>query len=94
LLIADRPDWASWPFKSEASLRGHLKAERAEQTGSQSYVPPDESDDKAIKMALDLLRGTATNVAFLPIPRRRFITDEPTLSIQPTGAAVWRSAVT
>jgi hypothetical protein len=23
-------------------------------------VPPNESDDKAIKMALDLLRGTAT----------------------------------
>ena len=55
--------------KGEASLRGHLKAEGAEQTGSQSYVPPNESDDKAIKMALDLLRGTATNVAFPPNPR-------------------------
>jgi carboxyl-terminal processing protease len=52
--------------KGEASLRGHLKAEGAEQTGSQSYVPPDEADDKAIKMALDLLRGTATNAAFPP----------------------------
>jgi carboxyl-terminal processing protease len=55
--------------KGEASLRGHLKAEGAEQTGSQSYVPPDESDDKAIKMALDLLRGTATNAAFPPNPK-------------------------
>ena len=52
--------------KGEASLRGHLKAEGAEETGSQSYVPPNESDDKAIKMALDLLRGTATNAAFPP----------------------------
>jgi len=55
--------------KGEASLRGHLKAEGAEQTGSQSYVPPDESDDKAIKMALDLLRGAATNAAFPPKPK-------------------------
>jgi carboxyl-terminal processing protease len=55
--------------KGEASLRGHLKAEGAEQTGSQSYVPPDESDDKAIKVALDLLRGTATNAAFPPHPK-------------------------
>ena len=56
-------------IKGEASLRGHLKAEGAEQTGSQSYVPPDEADDKAIKMALDLLRGTATNAAFPPKPK-------------------------
>ncbi|MGB5182737.1 MAG: peptidase S41, partial [Xanthobacteraceae bacterium] len=55
--------------KGEASLRGHLKAEGAEQTGSQSYVPPDESDDKALKMGLDLLRGTATNAAFPPNPK-------------------------
>ncbi|MGB5181169.1 MAG: S41 family peptidase [Xanthobacteraceae bacterium] len=55
--------------KGEASLRGHLKAEGAEQTGSQSYVPPNESDDKAINMALDLLRGTATNAAFPPNPK-------------------------
>ena len=40
-------------------------------------MPPDESDDKAIKTALDLLRGTATNAAFPPNPMRRFITDEP-----------------
>jgi carboxyl-terminal processing protease len=55
--------------KGEASLRGHLKAEGAEQTGSQSYVPPNEPDDKAIKMALDLLRGAATNAAFPPKPK-------------------------
>ena len=55
--------------KGEASLRGHLKAEGAEETGSQSYVPPNETDDKAIKMALDLLRGTASNAAFPPNPK-------------------------
>ena len=55
--------------KGEASLRGHLKAEGAEETGSQSYVPPNASDDKAIKMALDLLRGTASNAAFPPNPK-------------------------
>ena len=54
--------------KGEASLRGHLKAEGDEQTGSQSYVPPDAKDDKALNMALDLLRGTTTNSAFPPIP--------------------------
>src|SRR5438094_743233 len=55
--------------KGEASLRGHLKAEGSEETGSQSYVPPNQSDDKAIKMAIDLLRGTASNAAFPPNPK-------------------------
>jgi carboxyl-terminal processing protease len=67
-VVQDVPDnmKAQIDTKGEASLRSHLKAEGAEQTGSQSYVPPNESDDKAIKMALDLLRGTATNAAFPP----------------------------
>ena len=43
--------------KGEASLRGHLKAEGQEETGSQSYVPPDAKDDKVLKMAADLLHG-------------------------------------
>src|ERR1700729_212716 len=55
--------------KGEASLRGHLKAEGSEESGSQSYVPPDEKDDKALKMALDLLRGSASNAAFPPNPK-------------------------
>ena len=55
--------------KGEASLPGHLKAEGSEKSGSQSYVPPDEKDDKALKMALDLLRGTASNAAFPPNPK-------------------------
>jgi carboxyl-terminal processing protease len=44
---------------SETTLRGHLKAEGDEQTGSQSYVPTDPKDDKALHAALDLLRGVA-----------------------------------
>ncbi|HEY7242935.1 MAG TPA: S41 family peptidase [Xanthobacteraceae bacterium] len=43
--------------RGEASLRGHLKAEGSEQTGSQSYVPPDSKDDKALHAALGLMRA-------------------------------------
>jgi carboxyl-terminal processing protease len=53
---------------SEATLRGHLSAEGQEQTGSQSYVPPDAKNDKALHMALDLIRGTQTNPAYPPKP--------------------------
>jgi len=51
--------------KGEASLRGHLKAEGGgqEETGSQSYVPPDEKDDKALHVAIDLLHGIKENAA-------------------------------
>jgi carboxyl-terminal processing protease len=53
--------------KGEASLRGHLQGDAGkEQTGSQSYVPPDVKDDKALTMAEDLLRGTKVNPAFPP----------------------------
>ena len=55
--------------KGEASLRGHLKAEGSEESGSQSYVPPDEKDDKALKEALDLLRGAISDAAFPPNPK-------------------------
>ena len=52
--------------KGEASLRGHLKAEGQEETGSQSYVPPDAKDDKALKMADDLLHGIKQSVSNAP----------------------------
>ncbi len=57
-------------MRSEASLPGHLKAEGDEQTGSQSYVPREAKDDKALQTALGLLRGTETNPAFPPNPRQ------------------------
>jgi carboxyl-terminal processing protease len=48
-------------LQGEASMRGHLSAEGAEQTGSQSYVPPNEKDDKALAAAYNLLRGVTVN---------------------------------
>jgi len=55
--------------RGEAALRGHLKAEGDEQTGSQAYIPPDAKDDKALNLAYDLLRGTKVNAAFPPNPK-------------------------
>jgi carboxyl-terminal processing protease len=52
---------------AEASLRGHLKAEGDEQTGSQSYIPPDPKDDKALHVALDLIRSNPRNSACLDL---------------------------
>ena len=48
-------------LKGEASIRGHLSAEGTEQTGSQSYVPPEEKDDKALAAAYNLLRRSSVN---------------------------------
>jgi carboxyl-terminal processing protease len=53
-------------IRGEASLHGHLKAEGTEESGSQSFVPLDEKDDRALKEALDLLRGTIMDAAFPP----------------------------
>ena len=54
-------------IKGESSLKGHLKAaEGEEQAGSQSYVPTDTKDDKALNAAYDLLRGVMVNSAFPP----------------------------
>ena len=50
------------------SLRGHPKADGEEQVGSQSCVPPEAKDDKALNLALDLMRGVQENPAF---PRKR-----------------------
>jgi carboxyl-terminal processing protease len=55
--------------KGEASLRGHLKAEGEEETGSQSYIPPKPEDDKALKMADDLLRGIKNSASPTTPPR-------------------------
>jgi carboxyl-terminal processing protease len=58
---------ADTSIMGEASLRGHLKGDPGkEQTGSQSYIPPDEKNDKALTMAEELLRGARTNPAFPP----------------------------
>ena len=56
-------------IKGEASMRGHLSAEGAEQTGSQSYVPPEEKDDKALAAAFNLLRGVTVNADVRSSPK-------------------------
>jgi len=55
--------------RGESSLRNHLKSDGQEETGSQSYVPPDPKNDKALVNALELLRGKQTNAAFPPNPK-------------------------
>jgi carboxyl-terminal processing protease len=68
-VLQDVPDElkARAEIKGEASMRGHLSAEGAEQTGSQSYVPP-KKDDKALGAAYNLLRGVTVN-ADVPSPK-------------------------
>jgi carboxyl-terminal processing protease len=70
-VLQDVPDdlKARTDTKGEASLRGHLKAEGSEESGSQSFVPQEEKDDKALKEALDLLRGAISDAAFPPNPK-------------------------
>jgi carboxyl-terminal processing protease len=58
-LLQDEPDKNS---RTEANAATSSR-------GSQSYVPPDKRDDKALKMALDLMRGATSDAAFPPNPR-------------------------
>ena len=37
--------------------------------GTESYVPSDTRDDKALQLAIGLLRGVRTNPAFPPNPK-------------------------
>jgi carboxyl-terminal processing protease len=69
-VVQDVPDElkARSESKGEASMRGHLSGEGAEQGGSQSYVPPNEKNDKALQMAYSLLRGT-TSANIAPSPK-------------------------
>jgi carboxyl-terminal processing protease len=59
--------------RGEASLRGHLVGEDADQegeeeSGSLAYVPPEPADDKQLQYALDLLNGLQVNGAYPPDP--------------------------
>src|SRR5215203_1349801 len=71
-VLQDVPDElkARTDTKGESSLRGHLKGEGQEETGSQSYIPPDPKNDKALTTALELVRGTQKNSAYPPNPRQ------------------------
>ena len=70
-VLQDVPDElkARFEIKGEASMRGHLSAEGAEQSGSQSYVPPAEKDDKALAAAYKLLRGVTVNAGVPSSPK-------------------------
>src|ERR1700741_4564543 len=67
-VVQDVPDElkARTDTRGEASLRGHLKSDGDEKTGSQSYVPPDAKDDKALKVADDLLHGIKSSSSAPP----------------------------
>jgi carboxyl-terminal processing protease len=62
-ILQDVPDElkSRYQIKGEASMRGHLSADGAEQVGSQSYVPPVAKDDKALSAAFNLLRGVTVS---------------------------------
>ncbi|TFV69844.1 S41 family peptidase [Bradyrhizobium frederickii] len=80
-VLQDVPDElkARTDTKGEASLRGHLKNDGDEKTGSQSYVPPDAKDDKALKLAGDLLHGIKNSASAAPAPGgdTKATTDKP-----------------
>jgi hypothetical protein len=53
-VLQDVPtDLAPTNAEGEASMRGHLKAENLEKSGSQSHIPPDEKKHRALKEAVD-----------------------------------------
>jgi hypothetical protein len=68
LLSPDLPSGFAALFNG--NIPGHLKAEGDEQKGSQSYIPKEAKDDKALQTALALIRGTETNPAFPPNPKQ------------------------
>ncbi len=79
-IVQDVPDeLKSRDIKGEASLRGHLKNDGDEKTGSQSYVPPDAKNDKALKAAADLLHGikVTSNAIITPPPGAAAAADKP-----------------
>lgn len=59
--------------RGEASLRGHLRGEGAEdgkeQSGSSSYVPRERNEDTQLLYALELLQGKKVDAHFPPDPK-------------------------
>ena len=43
--------------KGEASLKGHIKTNDDEKSGSSAYVPPDPKNDKQLIFAVDYLKS-------------------------------------
>jgi carboxyl-terminal processing protease len=59
-VLQDEPDSAKKSATGKATLSGHLPGKGVEQVASQSYVPPDPSNGKALTTALNLLHSTQT----------------------------------
>ena len=82
--LPDTSDWTVWAahleyggqavsefsstMLSRQDASGDQPGQRCEQLGF--YVPPDAKDDKALKMADDLLRGTIVNADFPANPKK------------------------
>ncbi len=63
-VVQDVPDESEVANRHQGrgfAARPSQGAEGEEKTGSQSYIPPDAKDDKALKMADDLLHGVKVN---------------------------------
>lgn len=58
-VVQDEPDDVKQKSKpsGEATLTGHLAGGGVEQVASQSYVPPDSGNDKALAAAVDILHS-------------------------------------
>jgi carboxyl-terminal processing protease len=70
VLVQDVPETerqrAANENRGEAALRGHLRADGDERSGSPAYVPPDATQDTQLQMGMRLIRGEAQNAAFPP----------------------------
>jgi carboxyl-terminal processing protease len=73
--------------RGEASLRGHLKSEGDEQTGSQSYIPPDPKDDKALHTARSISSAASRRIRLIHRTSRRRSRTKVALSPIGTWAA-------
>jgi carboxyl-terminal processing protease len=94
-VVQDVPDEAKPPALNEtrgggeSSLRGDLKAAKGdEHGGSQSYVPPETKNDKALTAAFNLLHGTMVHSAF---PPRTAAGLGPINGCPPRSARAWAS---
>ncbi len=56
----------------ESKLRGHITGANEDDKGSGSfaYIPPDKKDDVQLNYALELIRGTKTDVAYPADPKK------------------------
>jgi carboxyl-terminal processing protease len=88
-VLQDVPDElkGSQDRMSEASLRGHLAAQGEEQSGSQSYVPTDPKNDKALHTADDLLHGVVANAAFPANPNEIVAPIQSAAPVQPSRSS-------